>query len=186
MSSTTIFHGGKQRKIYYKEVSDLLWRPAGAKRRLRLLVVRPTPYRKSKKGRLLYRQAAYLLTTDREKEARELMQIYFDRWQVEVAHRELKDNFGLGEAQVRVAQAVARQPVMQVATYSAMHLAALKVYGAGRPDDFGPLPKYQRDKSRASCQEMIRHLRNEVVNKAEELPFELKITEKSILAAATI
>ncbi|HWN10391.1 MAG TPA: transposase [Pyrinomonadaceae bacterium] len=183
---TAIFHGGKMRKLYYKEVKPILWRPAGARRELRLLVVRPTPYRKSKKGRMLYRQPAYLLTTDLETQARKLVQIYFDRWQVEVAHKELKDNFGLGQAQVRVEQAVARQPVMQVATYSAMHLAALKVYGAQRPTEFGPLPKYQRDKSRASCQEMIRQIRNEVVNKAGELPFELRITEKSILAAATI
>lgn len=183
---TAIFHGGKMRRLYYKEVNHLLWRPAGADRRLRLIVVRPTPYRKSKKGRLLYRQPAYLLTTDLQTEARQLVQIYFDRWQVEVAHKELKDNFGLGEAQVRVAQSVSRQPVMQVATYSAMHLAALKEWGASRAEELGPLPKYQRDKSRASCQELIRHLRNEVVNKASELPFELRITEKSILAAATI
>jgi hypothetical protein len=126
------------------------------------------------------------LTTDTETEGRELIQIYFDRWQVEVAHKELKDNFGLGQAQVRVAASVARQPVLQVATYSAMHLAALKVYGVGRPEEFGPLPRYQRDKSRASCQEMIRQIRKEVVNKAEELPIELRISEKSILAAATI
>lgn len=183
---TAIFHGSKMRKLYYKEVKHLLWRPAGANRSLRLIVVRPTPYRKSKKGRLLYRQPAYLLTTDLETQARKLVQIYFDRWQVEVAHKELKDNFGLGQAQVRVEQSVGRQPVLQVATYSAMHMAALKVYGAERPAEFGPLPKYQRDKSRASCQEMIRHLRNEVVNRTEELPFELRITEKSILAAATI
>ncbi len=183
---TAIFHGGKMRRVYYKEVNHLLWRPAGARRGLRLLVVRPTPYRKSKKGRLLYRQPAYLLTTDLETQARKLVQIYFDRWQIEVAHRELKDSFGLGEAQVRVAASVGRQPALQVATYSAMQLAALKVYGAHRPDEFGPLPKYQRDKSRASCQEMIRQLRNEVVNNSSELPFELRITEKSILAAATI
>ena len=183
---TTIFHGGKIRKLYYKEVKHVLWRPAGADRRLRLIVVRPTPYRKSKKGRLLYRQAAYLLTTDLETQARKLVQIYFDRWQVEVAHKELKDNFGMGQAQVRVAQAVSRQPVLQVATYSAMHLAALKAWGPGRSDELGPLPKYQRDKSRASCQELIRQIRKEVVNKAEELPFELRISEKSILAAATI
>lgn len=181
-----IFHGGKWRTTYYKEVNDLLWRRAGGAKRLRLLVVKPTAYRKTKKGKLLYRQPAFLLTTDRETEAKELIQIYFDRWQIEVAHRELKDSFGLGEAQVRVVQSVARQPVLQVATYSAMHLAALKVYGAERSDEFGELPKYQRDKSRVSCQELIRKMRNEVVAECELLPIDLKISEKSILAAATI
>jgi DDE superfamily endonuclease len=181
----TIFHGGKHRQIDYKEVNHLLWRRAGCDRRLRLLVVRPTPYRKTRKGRLLYRQAAFLLTTDLESEAGELMQIYFDRWQVEVAHRELKESFGVGQAQVRVAASVSRQPALQVATYSAMHLAALKAWGARRPDEVGPLPKYQRDKSRASCQELIRRLRHEVVEACEKLPFDLKITNQSLLAAAT-
>ena len=182
----TIFHGGKQRKIYYKEVNHLLWRRAGGAKQLRLFVVRPTAYRKTKKGRLLYRQASFLLTNDKQSEARELIQIYFDRWQIEVAHKEMKESFGLGQAQVRVDRSVKRQPVLQVATYSAMHLAALKVYGAQRSEQLGPLPKYQRDKKRASCQELIRKVRQEVVEKGELPLIGLKISEKSILAAATI
>jgi hypothetical protein len=181
-----IFHGGKWRTVYYKEVNEVLWQRGGGPKRLRLLVVKPVPYRKTKKGRLLYRQPAFLLTTDTKTDTRALLQIYFDRWQVEVAHRELKDNFGLGQAQVRVPASVARQPVLSVATYSAMHLAALKAFGPQRPDEFGPLPKYQRDKTRASCQELIRNLRNEVVDKADLLPFDLNITRESMLAAATI
>jgi len=182
----SIFHGGQTRTIYYKEVNHILWRRAGGGRRLRLLVVRPTPYRKTKKGRLLYRQPAYLLTNDLETEATELIQIYFDRWQIEVAHKEMKESLGLGQAQVRVEASVSRQPALSVATYSAMHLAALKVYGAQRSQQLGPLPKYQRDKRRASCQELIRKVRHEVVEKGELLPIGLKISEKSILAAATI
>jgi DDE family transposase len=181
-----IFHGGKHRAIYYKEVNHLLWRRAGGAKQLRLIVVRPTAYRKTNKGRLLYRQAAFLLTNDKDTQATELIQIYFDRWQIEVAHKEMKESFGLGQAQVRAAASVARQPVLQVATYSAMHLAALKVYGAERSQELGPVPKYQRDKKRASCQELIRKVRQEVVEKGELLPIGLKISEKSILAAATI
>jgi hypothetical protein len=179
----TIFHGGKWREVFYKEVNGVLWQRGAGPRRLRLLVVKPIPYRKTKKGRLLYRQPAFLLTTDLATAAAELLQIYFDRWQLEVAHKELKDNFGLGEAQVRVPKAVARQPVLTVATYSAMHLAALSAFGPDRSDAFGPLPKYQRDKTRASSQDLIRHLRHEVVS---QLPYDFNITEKSIFAAATI
>jgi hypothetical protein len=179
----TIFHGGKWRIVFYKEVNEVLWQRGAGPRRLRLLVVKPIPYRKTKKGRLLYRQPAFILTTDLETAAAELLQIYFDRWQLEVAHKELKDNFGLGEAQVRAPEAVARQPVLTVATYSAMHLAALSTFGPQRPDTFGPLPKYQRDKTRASCQDLIRHVRHEVVSK---LPYDFNITEKSIFAAATV
>ena len=185
-SEASIFHGGKVRPVQYKEVKDVLWRRGGGMRKLRLIVVKPTPYRKTKAGRLLYREPAYLLTTDMSREAASLLQIYFDRWQVEVAHRELKDNFGLGQAQVRVPSSVARQPVLTVATYSSMHLAALKAFGPQRSDVFGPLPKYQRDKTRVSCADLIRYLRNEVVDHPELLPKDLKITEKLILGAATI
>ena len=181
-----IFHGGKWRWVEYKEVSGVLWQRGAGERPLRLLVVKATPYRKTKKGRLLYRQPAYLLTTDGESEAKLLLQLYFDRWQVEVAHREMKESFGVGEAQVRVAAAVAREPVMAVATYSALHLAALQEYGAQRSDEFGALPKYQREKARVSCQDLIRKLRHEVVERSDALPFAMEITEKSMLAAATV
>jgi hypothetical protein len=183
---TPIFHGGKKRKVSYKEALEVLWQRGAGPKRLRLLVVRPTAYRKTKKGRLLYRLPAFLLTTDLTTEAQALLQIYFDRWQVEVAHRELKDSFGLGQAQVRVPASVARQPVLTVATYSTLHLAALKAFGPERPDELGALPKYQRDKTRVSCQELIRNLRNEVVDQAKLLPFDLQITQEAMLAAATV
>lgn len=184
--SARLFHGGKWRTVDYKEVAEVLWQRGAGQKPRRLLVVRPTPYRKTKKGRLLYRQPAFLLTTDLQSAASELVQIYFDRWQVEVAQREMKQNAGVGQAQVRVASAVARQPTFAVATYSALHLAALKVYGAQRSDEIGPLPKYQREKARVSYQELIRKMRHEVVDNSGGLPFELKISEKSMLAAATI
>jgi hypothetical protein len=183
--STRIFHGGQWRTVYYKELNQLLWQRGGGEKRLRLLVVRPTPYRKTKRGRLLYRQPAFLLTTDTVSAASELLQIYFDRWQLEVAHKELKDDLGVGQAQVRVPASVARQPALLVATYSAMYLAALKNYGVHRTDDFAPLPRYQRDKARVSCRDLIRKLRDEVVHNSAVLPFDLKISADSLLKAAS-
>jgi len=59
-----------------------------------------TPYRKRKSGRLYYRQPAYLLTTDLVSPAKSLLQIYFDRWQIEVNHREEQDTLGVGQAQL--------------------------------------------------------------------------------------
>lgn len=181
-----IFHGGKLREIEYKEVKDVLWQRGGGSKPLRLLVVKPTPYRKTKKGRLLYRQPAYLLSTDLTSGSQELLQIYFDRWQVEVAHREMKQEGGVGQAQVRESKSVSRQPVFAAASYSALHLAALKVYGGERSEEFEELPKYQRERARVSYQELIRKIRNEVVEQGHHPPLELKITEKSMLAAATV
>jgi hypothetical protein len=181
-----IYHSQQLREVFYKEVSGLLWRRGGGTRVLRLLVVRPVAYRKTRKGKLMYRKPAYLLTTDLETDSKQLLQIYFDRWQMEVAHKELKDNFGLGQAQVRSPKSVSRQPALVVATYSAIYLAALKTYGACRTADFGPLPPYQRDKTRFSIQDLIRKLRDEVVSNTEVLPFDLKISPNSILQAATL
>lgn len=181
---TEIFHGAKYRKVYYKEVGDVLWQRGGGRKKLRLIVVRPIPYRKTKKGKLLYRQPAFLLTTDLEGAITELLQIYFDRWQIEVAHKELKQNCGLGHAQVRNPNSVTRQPVLQVATYSAMHLAALNLWGPHFPDHLS-IPKYQRDKSRVSAQDLIRFLRDELVFHPEILPFDFEISAKSLLDSAT-
>src|SRR5437870_3275226 len=47
--TATVFHGGKWRYVDYKEVNDILWQKGAKTRRLRLLVVRPIPYRKTKK-----------------------------------------------------------------------------------------------------------------------------------------
>src|SRR5262249_8460117 len=99
-----IFHGGQGRAGRHKPPTRVLWRGGGGRRPLRLIVVAPTPYRRTKRGRLMYRQPAYLLTTDLRRPARVLLQAYFDRWQLEVAHREMKDTFGVGQAQVRVAE----------------------------------------------------------------------------------
>src|SRR5262249_29249384 len=104
--TAAVFHGGEWREVEYKEVSEVYWQRGAGNRALRLLVVRPTAYRKTKKGRLLYRRPAFLLTSDLTTVASELLQIYFDRWQIEIAHRELKQQAGVGQAQLRVAKAV--------------------------------------------------------------------------------
>jgi hypothetical protein len=180
-----IFHGGAWRKVRYKEVTRVLWRGGAGTRPLRLLVVAPTPYRKTKAGRMLYRDPAYLLSTDLKHSARRLLQAYFDRWQLEVAHREMKATFGVGDAQVRSPKSVSRQPALSVATYSAMHLAALTAYGPGRPDIFGPMPRWQREKSRPSCRDLIHRIRKEVVSgKGRALGLDLKLTADSILDVA--
>ncbi len=96
--TTKLFYGGKRRKIRYKEVNEVYWQGGARRTPLRLLVVAPTPYSKRLSSKMYYRQPAYLLTTDLASQARELLQIYFDRWQIEVNHREEKDTLGVGQA----------------------------------------------------------------------------------------
>jgi len=51
---------------------------------------------------------------------RQLLQVYFDRWQIEVNHREEKDTLGVGQAQLRHILSVPKQPAFSVASYSAL------------------------------------------------------------------
>ena len=164
---TKVCYGGKRRKIRYKEVPDLLWRGGARRRRLRLLVVAPTPYRKRQSGKFYYRQPAYLLTTDLTSGAHGLLQIYFDRWQIEVNHREEKDTLGIGQAQLWNADAVPKQPALSVAAYSALLLASLLTFGAARGSAYAALPKWRRHARRPSCLDLVTLLRKEIVEHPE-------------------
>ena len=164
---TKIFYGGQRRKLRYKEVGDLHWRRGAGKIPLRLLVVAPTPYRQRKSSRLYYRQPAYLLTTDLHSSARQLLQIYFDRWQIEVNHRDEKDTLGVGQAQLWNAHAVPKQPSLVVAAYSALLLAALETFGAERGAAYAALPKWRRKAHRPSCLDLVTLLRKESVEYPE-------------------
>jgi hypothetical protein len=90
-----IFHGGRCRRVRSKEVRHVLWRHGGQRRLLRLFVLAPTRYRTTK-ACYYYRQKAYLLCDDNETAATALLQAYFDRWEIEVNHRDSEEHLGGG------------------------------------------------------------------------------------------
>jgi hypothetical protein len=100
---------------------------------------------------LYYRDPAYLLTTDPRSSLKQLLQIYFDRWQIEVNHREEKDTLGVGQAQLWNVTSVPKQPVLAVASYSALLLASLQERCAA----YAELPKWRRNARRPSCLDLI-------------------------------
>jgi hypothetical protein len=183
--TTKIFYGGKRRKIRYKQVAEVYWQRGAQQRPLRLIVLAPTPYRKSKSKRLYYRDPAYLLTTDLRSAPKQLLQIYFDRWQIEVNHREEKDTLGVGQAQLWNVTAVPKQPVLAVAAYSALLLASLKAFGAERGAAYAALPKWRRSARRPSCLDLITLLRKEMAEQPTLLaPFDFQITDSDLVRAA--
>jgi hypothetical protein len=139
----------------------VLWRRGGGRRLLRLFVLAPTPYRKTKEGRRYYRQKAYLLCDDNQLAAKELLQAYFDRWQIEINHRDEKSILGVGHAQVWVDLSVPRVPALMVATYSLMLLSALETYAPARTTAYEPLPKWRPAARRASCQDLVTLVRKQ-------------------------
>jgi hypothetical protein len=160
--SAEIFHGGCFRQVRYKELRGIYWQGGAKKKELRLLVVAPVGYRTSKNGRKFYRQPAYLLTTDLTTPAVLLLQDYFDRWGIEVNHRDEKEILGVGEAQVWNKNSVSKVPALLVAMYSWLLLAGLHCYGPQRTQDYEPLPKWRRGAKRPSCLDLVTLLRKQL------------------------
>jgi hypothetical protein len=176
-----IFHGGQWRKVRYKELTGIYWRSGAGQRPLRLFVVAPIPYHVPGRKRKYYRRPAFLLTTDRRGTARELLQAYFDRWQIEVNHREEKDTLGIGQAQLRSVFSVPRQPAFAVAAYNALLLAGLLAFGPARQQAYQPLPKWRRNADRPSCLDLITLLCKEIAEHPALLaPLDLKIGWKAL------
>jgi DDE superfamily endonuclease len=180
-----IFHGGQWRKIRYKELTAVLWQSGARQRLLRLFVIAPIPYQAPGRKRKYYSRPAFLLTTDLQGSPRELVQPYFDRWQIEVNHREMKDTLGVGQAQVRSSRSVPRQPAFAVAAYSALMLAGLLAFGPQRGEPFEALPRWRRNAPRPSCLDLVTLLRKQInANPALVIPFGFRLDWKSLGLAA--
>jgi hypothetical protein len=183
--TTKLYYGGKRRKVRYKQVANVYWQGGAKKLPLRLIVIAPTPYRKSKSKKMYYRDPAYLLTSDLRSSVKQLLQIYCDRWQIEVNHREEKDTLGVGEAQLSNPISVPKQPVLAVAAYSAMLLASLVAFGAERGKAYAELPKWRRNARRPSALDVVALLRKEMAEHPELLaPFGFQITDQALVQAA--
>lgn len=162
-----IFGAGRLHDLRYKVVNNVLWRSGTRTKPLRLIIIAPLRYRPTQKSRLLYRDPAYLLTTDLTTPVEILIQAYFDRWEIEVNHRDEKSLLGVGHAQVWAKKSAPRVPQFQVAVYAMMLMAALKAYGPKRTSDYLPLPKWRKqEERRPSTLDIIALLREELLQQA--------------------
>ena len=117
---------GKMRTFEVKIINNVRWRKSGNKS-LMLIVIRPVAYRLSKKSRLLYRDPAYLISTNQEMDIASQVQAYIRRWEIEVGFRDQKSLMGCGQAQIREESAVEKVPAFVSACYGMMLLASHKV-----------------------------------------------------------
>lgn len=131
---------------------------------LRVVVVEPVPYRKSKTSKRERREPAFLIGTDPDLSLAELLQLYLWRWDIEVNFRDEKTLLGVGQAQVRTELSTQNAPALAVAAYSLLLLAAVKVYGAeGKPEAIANPLWYQRQpEQRAATNHLINQLRYEM------------------------
>lgn len=158
------FAAGQIRSFRVKTLESVLWKKAGANRRLRLVVIAPVGYRLRKGSKLLYRQPAFLICTDPKLPLAKVVQYYVWRWEVEVNHRDEKQLIGVGQAQVRSPKSVDRQPAFAVASYAMLLVAGVRAFGTEATQGTLPPPKWRakQPKQRITTQDLIRQLRSEV------------------------
>ncbi len=158
----SLFVAGQFRTLQYKEVSGLCWPKATADRPLRLILIKAAGYRLCKGGKLLYREPAFLITTDLTTPAAELIAAYLARWEVEVNFRDEKTLVGVGQAQVRSPQAVARAPAFLVACYALLLWSNIVVFGDHRTASFQKLPRWRNaEPARPSTRDLLRLLQQQ-------------------------
>ena len=152
---------------------------------MRVIVLAPTPYKISVHSRLNYREPAYLLSTDTETASRILIQICFDRWQIEVNNRDEKSILRVGDAQVHAEKSVPRQPAFAVATYSMLLLSGLITFGPGRTDDYVKLPAWRKNAKRPSCLDLLSLLRSDLNETSISELVNTRISENAYIYAYT-
>ena len=180
-----LFYGGKRRLVRFKEIPDLYWQSGAKKRPLRLVIIDGNRYRVRKTGRSKKRETGFLLTTIVQGQTRNLLQLYFDRWQIEVNHREEKTTLGVGQAQLHNYIAVPKQPALVVAAYSALLLASLNAFGPNRTDAYTPLPRWRANAKRPSCLDLITLLRKELAQNPEiQRDMGIQLTFQTLITSA--
>ena len=157
-----LFVAGQVRPLQFKERSPLCWPKVTRDRPLRLILLRAPGYRLRKGSRLLYRDPAFLITTDLTTPASELIAAYLARWEVEVNFRDEKFLLGVGQAQVRNPQSVARTPAFLVACYAMLLWSSIRIFGDRRTDAFERRPRWhQTEPARPSTRDLLRLLQKE-------------------------
>lgn len=163
--SCLVFVAGKVRTLEFKELTNLCWPKVTQTRPLRLILIKAPGYRLRRGSKLLYREPAFLITTDLTTPAAELIAAYLARWEVEVNFRDEKTLLGVGQAQVRNAQAVARAPAFLVACYSMLLWSGIRVFGDRRTEAFDPLPAWrQTEPARPSTRDLVRLLQRQAAD----------------------
>lgn len=161
--TTKTHFAGDWYEVKYKELKNVCWKYGTKTMPMRLIVIAPIGYRKKHKGKKQYRDPGYLLTNDLDLDIETVIQKYFDRWQIEVNFKEEKSLMGLGDAQVWSEKSVEKAPAFVAATYAALVLSSVIVYGDKRQNLKHLYPKWRNKPSkRPSCLDLMTQVRIEV------------------------
>src|SRR6185437_10790441 len=101
--------------------------------------------------------------TDPALDARQIIETYFQRWDIEVNFRDEKTLLGIGQTQVRAEPSVESAPALAVAAYGLLLVSAQRAFGNSTAGLL-PQPKWAAASKgpRTSTQQLIHQLRAEV------------------------
>jgi hypothetical protein len=161
----TVVIGGEPHPIRIKTLGPVRWRPAGNRHTLQLIVIAPLRYRLRVGGKCLYRNPGFLIATDAQASAQEIVQRYIYRWDIECNFRDEKTLLGVGEAQVRHPHSVENVTGTAVAAY-ALLLASSRNLDPNH--DFTlPHPRWNRRRyCRPTTRQLIQQLRHDLWGQA--------------------
>jgi hypothetical protein len=165
-SKTTLTMRGRQRQLQYR-VRGPVFRMGAPDTPLFLIVVRGQSYHKH--GRRKYREPVpYLVNALQDQsgnwqlplDAPTLIFWAWQRWEIEVCHREIKSNFGLGDKQCWNTQAAIASVQWSAWVYSILLLAAYRVWSLTHGP---PVPtRWWRGSGRWSFNTLWRTIRSEL------------------------
>ena len=162
LKTAEFYYGGGHSKFSYKDVPNIYWKNGTKRRLIRVMVMKPIPRKRSADAKPTYTQPAYLITTDLTSSSQELIQGYLNRWQIEVMHRELKEDVGVGEMQGWTEASVRRFHGALALMYGLVSLAAHRLYKSAKVY-LPPLPIWRTSiPRRPSARMLITMLREDV------------------------
>jgi len=139
---------------------------------LKLIIVQPLRYRLSAKSKLLYREPAYIISTDPDLDDEKILQWYLWRWEIELNFRDEKNIFGIDEAMVRTKNAVETLPPFIASSYAMLLLAGSKAIGEDKTKLIVPKWRKPNSISRPSTNHYLSTMRQEIFQMNAENNFE--------------
>lgn len=155
---------GQVHDFQVKRLGPVVMRMNAGAMPVQIMVIKPLGYRLKLGGKLLYRQPAFLVSTDPDLPLEVFLQDYLWRWDIEVNFRDEKTILKVGQAQVRTENSTQNAPALAVASYSLLLLAATQAYGKSGVPERQLQPKWYKrgPEKRATTNELINQLRIEL------------------------
>ncbi|HTV39076.1 MAG TPA: hypothetical protein VMF08_00765 [Candidatus Sulfotelmatobacter sp.] len=155
---------GKMHQFKIKQLRPVVMRMNGGATVVQVMVIKPLGYRLKTGGKLLYRQPAFLVSTDPDLPVGKFLQDFLWRWDIEVNFRDEKTILKISQAQVRTENSTQNAPALGVAAYGLLLLAAIQAYGKSGAPGRQHQPKWYRRSAqmRGTTNELINQLRIEL------------------------